>query len=93
MGMTPAERFRKRATVARIFLLEGPLMQAPERRETLVARMVADLIAYGAPADRQDAVSLLHSLGYTAMEIHVVIDDVHQAAMQEMVVAAEMSKP
>lgn len=79
-------------SVARIFLLDGPLMLAPERREALVARMATDLIHHDI-ADRDDARRLLHSLGYSAANIHCVLDDALQVAAQEILVAKEMLEP
>jgi hypothetical protein len=73
------------------FLLNGPIMTAPERREALLERMAKDIAAYHVCADRQDAVRVLHQLGYDVTDIHVLVDDARQVAMQD-IVAREMSE-
>lgn len=72
------------------FLLDGPLMTAPERRAELLARMPTDLFRFDAMRDRSDAVRTLHHCGYGSFDIHCLVDEAMALAFQEIVVK-EMS--
>lgn len=74
------------------FLLNGPIMKAPERRQALVERMAKDINRYQVAGNRQDAIRILHCLGYSTMDIDLLVDEARAHAFQEAV-AEEMSRP
>ena len=67
---------------AKMYLLNGPIMLAPERRQKLVEHMAADLSETGAYADRGESVRQLHRDGYKVLDIMLLVDDARQVAMQ-----------
>jgi hypothetical protein len=74
------------------FLIDGPLLQAPERRAMLIEYMAADLLETGAFVDRSESEKQLHRDGYLCLDVMILVDDARQVAMQEAV-AREMSEP
>jgi hypothetical protein len=80
-------------SVARIFLLEGPLI-APRKEDSsvMIFSMAADLIEADAFRDHRISFHTLVLRGYNSFYVSSLIDDARQVAMQS-VVAAEMSKP
>ncbi len=73
------------------YLVDGPLMLAPERRAAMVLNMGADLLEADAFRDRSDAIRHLYTKDYPTVDIMVLVDDAMQWAVQA-VVAAEMSE-
>jgi hypothetical protein len=74
-----------------VFLLDGPLMTAPERRTRMIESMAAEMVRHGAAGDRGDAIRLLHALNYGVVNIHCLVDEAIAVAVQD-VVAKEMSE-
>lgn len=74
---------------AKPFLLDGPLMLAPERRAAMVETMARELYDALLFADRGDSIRFLLGRGYPAIDIMLLVDDARQAAVQE-IVAKEM---
>jgi hypothetical protein len=72
------------------FLLDGPLMTAPERRIRLIKSMANELVKHGAAGDRGDAIRVLQALNYGVVNIHCLVDEARTLAVQE-IVAKEMS--
>ncbi len=77
-------------TILASFLVDGPLMTAPERRTATVARMARLLAEADAFAIRGDAIRHLLASGYPVSDVFILVDDARQVAMQT-VVAREMS--
>jgi hypothetical protein len=73
-------------------LIDGPLMTAPERREAMTERMAIILSAHQVYADRAASVHVLRAEGFPMIDVHLMVDDARQVAMQE-VVAREMMEP
>jgi hypothetical protein len=73
------------------FLLDGPIMTAPERRKTLIARMAQVLIRHGALASDSDAIRALHADGYSIVDVAILAGEARTLAYQE-IVAREMSE-
>jgi hypothetical protein len=73
------------------FLIDGPLLLAPERRALLIEHMAADLLETGAFVDRSESERQLHRDGYPCLDVMILVDDARQVAMQD-VVAREMSR-
>lgn len=75
------------------YLLDGPLMLAPERRAAMALNMGAELLENDCFRDRGDAIRHLMAspTGWSAVDIMMLVDDARQWAMQA-VVAAEMSE-
>lgn len=73
------------------YLLDGPLMLAPERRAAMAIHMGAELVEADAFRDRGDAIRYLMAAptGWSTVDIMILIDDARQWAMQA-VVAAEI---
>ena len=71
------------------YLISGPLMTIPERRQALIEKMAAEFSGSKLP-DRQSAIRELCSKGYSIVAVHCLVDDVRALAFQE-VVAREMS--
>ena len=76
----------------RAFLIDGPLLLAPERRAMLIEHMAADLLETGNFVDRRASEQQLYRDGYLALDVMILVDDARQVAMQE-IVAKEMSEP
>lgn len=75
------------------FLIDGPMMTTPERREQLLKSMAKDLAASGdgLPTDR-DAVRVLLAKGYGTINVAILAGEARMLAYQE-IVAREMAKP
>lgn len=71
-------------------LIDSPLIDAASRRDDLVRRMAADLVAADAFRNKRDAINCLFGCRvYHSVDIAHLLDDARQTAMQT-VVAAEM---
>lgn len=72
------------------FLLDGPLMLAPERREKMTRNMAKDLVAsgIGLTTDR-DAIRYLLAKGYHHIDVALLAGEARMVAFQE-IVAREM---
>ncbi|MBR1150134.1 hypothetical protein [Bradyrhizobium sp. JYMT SZCCT0428] len=78
------------ATIIPFRPVDGPLVEV--NRSAIVAEMAKALIEAGSYYCERDAVLTL--LGkFKAVDIAMLIDDARQVAMQEAVVALEMSGP
>jgi len=75
-----------------LYLIDGPLMLAPERRAAKVESMAVLLRLTNSYADRGEAVRLLMAYSFSTLEIMLLVDDARQVAVQEAV-AREMAKP
>jgi hypothetical protein len=80
------------AMSAKPFLIDGPLMMAPERRAAVLECMARDLVDDDAIAERGDAVRALHARGYVALDIMILVEEARALAFQE-IVSKEMSEP
>lgn len=78
------------AAVQKCFLLDGPLMLAPERKQAMAEEMAALLLDAGAYLDRGDAIRLLRAANYAVLNIMLCVDDAQHFALQK-IVAGEMS--
>lgn len=78
-----------RAHAVPLRLIDGSIINT--QRNDLVQRMAEDLIAAGTFGDERDAIMTLVGK-YPPVQICHLIDDVRQAAQQE-IVAWEMAKP
>lgn len=67
------------------YLVSGPIMTTPSRRQAAVKRMADILIETGICGDREDHKRVLHNRGCLATEVHVLLDDVRALAFQEVV--------
>ena len=74
------------------FLVDGPLMTAPERRRMVAEQMAAHLLQTNTVLNREDAVRMLRTAGYSIFDVHLLVDDARAVAFQE-IVAKEMSEP
>lgn len=90
------DRHEAHVAVARIFLLDGPLI-APRRQDSsvMISSMAADLIEADVFHDHQASFRTLVLRGYNSFYVSALIDDARQAAFQTTVdvVAKEMSRP
>lgn len=77
---------------SRAAMFAAGLRDDPARREALVKRMAADLVAAKAFCSVADAIRLLMWKGYRSVDIALLADDARQVAMQS-VVAKEMMQP
>ena len=74
------------------YLLDGPMMLAPERKQAKIEEMAASLLKDGrAFLDRGDAIRLLRSLDYSVLDVMLCVDDARALATQE-IVAREMGE-
>lgn len=75
------------------FLINGPIMNAIERRRPLMERMARTLIGSGEGlASDRDAVRVLLAKGYHYLDVAILAGEARMLAYQE-IVAAEMCKP
>jgi hypothetical protein len=72
------------------FLVDGPLMTARERSNRVTERMAADLLRTNTVLNREDAVRMLRTAGYSIFDVHLLVDDARAVAFQE-IVAKEMA--
>lgn len=79
------------ATRPLCYLLDGPLMLAPERAAAMVARMTPDIADVW--CDKRDAERALRAKGYPMLDVMLLLDEVIHAAMMDEVVAGEMMEP
>lgn len=77
--------------MAKIFLLDGPLMLAPERAAALTRAMAADLVAGGLPDSDQDATRALLKCGYPTIDVDLLGTRALDEA-RRMTVAAVMAE-
>lgn len=77
----------------KLFLLDGPLMLAVERRKAVLERMAQDLAHQGESltCDR-DAVRVLMAKGYPTLDVALLAGEARMLAYQE-IVAREISAP
>jgi len=54
------------------FLTDGPMMLAPERRAEMLGRMADALVEHDAFGCEQDAVRMLHHLGYGWLNVSLL---------------------
>lgn len=73
------------------YLLSGPLMTTPERRQALVERMAKDLVDNNAFLDARDSFRVLCGFGYCVLDSALLVQDAMTAAFQ-IIVAREMSE-
>lgn len=76
------------------YLIDGPLMLAPERKAAMILQMAKVLLAHGATDDLQTAQRCLHRDGYSGLDVIMLgpnaLDEArHQVQLE--VVAREMS--
>lgn len=69
-----------------------PLAAPDAQRESLVARMAADLVRAEAFANLADAIRLLMWQGYGSLQVAALVEDARQVAVQSAA-AKEMSRP
>ena len=74
------------------YLVNGPLMTAQARRREIAEAMAADLLRTNTVLNREDAVRMLRTAGYSIFDVHLLVDDARAVAFQE-IVAKEMSEP
>lgn len=75
------------------YLLDGPMMLAPERKQVKTEEMSAHLLKDGrAFLDRGDAIRLLRALDYSVLDVMLCVDDARHLAMVD-IVAREMGEP
>jgi hypothetical protein len=74
------------------FLVDGPIMLAPERRKETIERMAKDLAETGAIDSDQDSIRLLMHAGYPSLDVALLAGEARMVAMQE-IVAREISEP
>ena len=67
------------------FLLDGPLMTAPERRRAVVEAMAADLFATDDYRDPCAARQRLHRLGYPDTDVRLLADEACELALIAMI--------
>ena len=80
------------------FLTSGPMMLAPERRREMLGRMADAIVANEAHGSRQDAIRLLHHLGFERMDVMLLAPEAFDMARefvetQGMVADQMMDKP
>lgn len=75
-------------------LVDGPISLDVAHQERLqkITDMAADLIEQGSYVDHGDSIMTLVAKGYPAFEVHALLADARQCAI-EHVVAMEMSEP
>lgn len=75
-------------------LIDGPICLDAVRAQRIakVAEMASRLVETGAFVDHSDSIMVLASFGYSAFEVHALLDDARQVAA-EHVVAMEMCEP
>jgi hypothetical protein len=75
-------------------LVDGTLSLDAVRAQRIakVAEMASRLVETGAFVDHSDSILVLASFGYSAFEVHALLDDARQIAA-EHVVAMEMCEP
>jgi hypothetical protein len=80
-------------TPRKCFLVDGPLMNMPEHKERRVLDMAEQLIEHDAYADSGDARRLLRALGWSMIDVELLLDDARQVAFSATldIVATEMS--
>lgn len=75
------------------YLLSGPIMLAPERKQVVAEEMADHLLADGrAFLDRGDSIRLLLAKDYSVLNVMLCVDDARHAALQR-IIAKEMSEP
>lgn len=72
------------------YLIDGPLILTPERREARVAEMATELLAHNAYADQAVAINTLRAVGFDLIESIILVPDAMQFAAQHAV-AREMA--
>ena len=74
------------------YLVDGPLMTAEARKQQVAEQMAAHLLDTNTVLNREDAVRMLRTSGYSIFDVHLLVDDARAVAFQE-IVAKEMSEP
>ncbi len=72
------------------YLIDGPIMTTPERRQALVDRMAKDLAAGQVFLDMDDSVRALRGWGYSMIDVALLVADARMVAFQDLV-AKEMA--
>lgn len=72
------------------YLADGPLLTASERKRMVTEAMAAELLETSIVPERDDAVRMLRTAGYSTFDVHLMVDDARAVAFQE-IVAREMS--
>lgn len=75
-----------------LYLVDGPLMTIPERREEKLRLMARDLVRHGVPHNDREAVRMLCAMNYHHLDVAILAGEARMLAYQE-IVAAEISKP
>jgi len=78
--------------VQKCFLLDGPLMLAPERKQAMAEAMADLLLEANAYLDRGDAIRLLRAADHTVLNVMLCVDDAMHFAVQK-IVAKKISEP
>jgi hypothetical protein len=80
-----------KAPPRKCFLVDGPLFLA-EHKERRVLDMAEQLLEHDAYADSGDARRLLRALGWSIIDVELLLDDARQVAVQAKVAQA-MGEP
>lgn len=80
------------------FLLDGPMMLATERRAEMLGRMADALVEHDAFGSEQDAIRMLHHLGFGWMNVSLLAGEALVLARrfvetQGMVAAQILDRP
>lgn len=73
------------------YLLDGPLSELPLSRDGMTGLMATALLPQQAYAVRGDAIAVLRRLGYSTIDVFLLVDEAIYLAQQQ-VVAREMSE-
>lgn len=74
------------------YLMDGPLSALPATRERKIGEMATELLAQRAYAERGDAIKVLTALGYSTIDVFILVDEAIYLAKQD-VVAREIIEP
>lgn len=72
------------------YLVDGPVLPAPERRRLTIEAMADELAMADPIPNREDAMRILRAAGYSGFDVCRHVDDAQAVAFQE-IVAREMS--
>lgn len=72
------------------YLIDGPVLPAPERRRLTIEAMADELAKADLIPDREDAMRILRAAGYSSFDVCRHVDDAQALAFQA-IVAREMS--
>ena len=72
------------------YLVDGPLMTTEARKQQVAEQMASHLLDTNTVLNREDAVRMLRTAGYSIFDVHLLVDDARAVAFQE-IVAKEMA--